>query len=366
MNRPATRKKPRLANVELRNNQQKSVRAAKISSGSARCLLAESYSPPTTRSTQTRLDFSNVVSNEICVSQEDKNPMTKLRWLLAIPVMLAATLMIAPATAEAATIRDRGGMFSKDALQQAKALLDKIERSSGVPIVIETIDAIPGLPANAPAERRRRAIDDLAVERDKAIGDEGIYLLMSKRDHVMSHVLVRKRLADVLPIEKRDAIRDAFVADFKKEGGYDTGLLDGAAPSKRLSREFPSAGAAVAAHGGGVERAPRRADGGRMPAGRSTFGAFLMIILGIFGVLLVLRLIGGLFNRNAGQGYPGAGGMGCARTRNGGRAGLWRVRLRRTRGRILLRHAGRARRSACRQLAIRPVHRRPARTVRLG
>ena len=60
---------------------------------------------------------------------------------------------------------------------------------------------------------------DLAVERDKAIRDEGIYLLISKRDQVMSHVLVRERLADVLPIGKRDAIRDAFVAEFKKEGG---------------------------------------------------------------------------------------------------------------------------------------------------
>ena len=35
-----------------------------------------------------------------------------------------------------------------------------------------------------------------------------------------------------------------------------------------------------------------------------------MIIVGIFGVLLVLRLIGGLFNRSAGQGYPGQAGMG--------------------------------------------------------
>ena len=46
---------------------------------------------------------------------------------------------------------------------------------------------------------------------------------------MISHVLVRERLADVLPIEKRDAIRDAFVEEFKKEGAYDAGLLKGAA-----------------------------------------------------------------------------------------------------------------------------------------
>ena len=75
--------------------------------------------------------------------------------------------------------------------------------------------------ASRRARRRQsdgQAIDVLAKERDKAIRDEGIYLLISKRDHVMSHVLIRERLADVLPIGKRDAIRDAFVEEFKKDG----------------------------------------------------------------------------------------------------------------------------------------------------
>ena len=46
--------------------------------------------------------------------------MTNLRWLLAVPVMLAATLVAAPATVEGATIRDRAGMFSKDAVEKAE------------------------------------------------------------------------------------------------------------------------------------------------------------------------------------------------------------------------------------------------------
>ena len=76
--------------------------------------------------------------------------MINLRWLLAIPVMLAATLVAAPPATQAATIRDRAGMFSKDAVKKAEALLDKVERASGVPIVIETIDAIPGLDEECP------------------------------------------------------------------------------------------------------------------------------------------------------------------------------------------------------------------------
>ena len=43
-------------------------------------------------------------------------------------------------------------------------------------------------------------------------------------------------------------------------------------------------------------------------------GTFLLIMLGIFGVLLVLRLLGGLFGRSAGAGYPNQmGGMGMPR-----------------------------------------------------
>jgi hypothetical protein len=246
--------------------------------------------------------------------------MINLRWLLAVPVMLAAATVAAPATAADATIRDRGGMFSKEAVKKAEAVLEKVVHASGIPIVIETIDAIPDLEANAPTQQRRRAIDLLARERDRAIRDEGIYLLISKRDHVISHVLVRERLADALPIGKRDAIRDAFVEDFKHEGGYDAGLLNGARAIEKALEGVSVRGAGLA-HGAGVARAQHRADGGRVPAGRSTMGTFLMIIVGIFGVLLVLRLIGGLFNRSAGPGFPGQSGMGMPRPGMGGGPG---------------------------------------------
>jgi uncharacterized protein len=251
-------------------------------------------------------------------SQEDHNSMTTFRRLLAIPVMMAATLVAAPRAVDAASVRDRAGMFSKDAVKKAEALLNKVERASGVTTVIETIDAIPGVEKSTPPARRKLAIDELATARDRKIRDEGIYLLISKREHLISHVLVRERLADVLPIGKRDAIKDAFVEDFSK-GDFDAGLLNGA-----HAIESALTGVAVpgAAGGGVVERVQHRADGGRMAAGHSTFSTFLLIILGIFGVLLVLRLIGGLFNRSA-QGYPGAGGMGMPRPGMGGGSGYY-------------------------------------------
>ena len=162
----------------------------------------------------------------------------------------------------------------------------------------------------------------LATERDRKIHDEGIYLLISKREHLISHVLVRERLDDVLPIGKRDAIKDAFVAEFHK-GDFDAGLLNGV---KAIETALEGAHVRGASGGGAVVRAQHRADGGgggRAVAGRSTFTTFLLIIAGIFGVLLVLRLIGGLFNRSAGQGITGAGGMGMPRPGMGGGPGYY-------------------------------------------
>ena len=204
-------------------------------------------------------------------------------------------------------------MFSSDIVKKAQARVDKIEKATHIPIVIETIDEIPGLERNAPASERRKAIDELAVRRDKAIRDEGIYILISKNDHVISHVLVRERLASLLPIEKRDAIRDAFVAEFKSKN-FDGGLMR-AVQTIESSLEGASVGHKGARAPAAVPlpiHNPARA--GRAGGGQSMMGTFLLIVLGIFGVLLVLRLLGGLFGRSAGAGYPGQmGGMGMPR-----------------------------------------------------
>jgi uncharacterized membrane protein YgcG len=228
--------------------------------------------------------------------------MANLRWLFAISVALAAMVVSTPV--QAATIRDSAGMFSPAVVKKLEAQLDRLERTTKIPVVIETIDAIPGLDKEAPKAVRRKAIDQLAVKRDKAIRDEGIYLLISKQDHVFSPVLIRERYAALLPIEKRDAIRDALVEEFKKEN-YDAGLTRAVETIEQSLEK-----ATVVNRGAkGAAALPRRAE-----ASHSTMGTFLLILLGIVGVLLVLRVLGGLLSRNANSGYPGQmGGMGMQR-----------------------------------------------------
>jgi len=213
---------------------------------------------------------------------------------------------LAVSQVEASEIRDRAGMFSAEAVKKARAELDRTEQKTGIPVLIETIDAIPGLEKDAPASTRRQAIETLAERRAREAGNEGVYLLLSKADKVTSQVLVRQRFEPHLPREARQAVRDAMLAEFKS-GNYDKGLLRAVETMDRSLASAPSGALRLRPDAAApAPAAPRRANA---EGGKFGIGSLLMIGLGIFGVLLLLRVLGGLFNRSSG-GYPAGMGMG--------------------------------------------------------
>ncbi|HZW33779.1 MAG TPA: TPM domain-containing protein [Isosphaeraceae bacterium] len=232
--------------------------------------------------------------------------MTIPRWLLAISIALTAWVTAA-APARAASIRDGAGMFRPEAVEKAKARLDRLERASGIPVVIETIEALPGVEKQASKESKERAVNEEADRRDRAIRDEGIYILISKRDRVISNTHIRARLERILPEAKRDAIRKAFVEEFRHQD-FDGGLnravqtIEECLEGVRVSNRRAQGPAGVPAPLG---------RGGRAGGGSSMLGTILLIGLGILAVLVLLRILGGLFGRSAGAGYPNQmGGLG--------------------------------------------------------
>jgi uncharacterized protein GlcG (DUF336 family) len=127
-------------------------------------------------------------------------------------------LVVSPSLAavqSSSSIRDSAGLFSKEALRQAEAELQKVERSTRIPVVVETVESLRGEP-----------IEEEAMKRARQLGSGGVYILMSKDDHKLSSILIRRQLADRLPEAKRGAIRDAIVEDFRKRA-FDAGLLRG-------------------------------------------------------------------------------------------------------------------------------------------
>ena len=137
----------------------------------------------------------------------------------------------------AAEIRDRAGLFGSEAVKKAETVLDRIERRTNIPVVIETIEAIPGLGRDSSASEKRTAVERLAEQRAREIGYEGVYLLISKNDHVFSRVLVQERFDSLLPLEKRQEVRDTLTREFKG-GHFDEGLLKTTALLDRRSRRL--------------------------------------------------------------------------------------------------------------------------------
>ena len=112
------------------------------------------------------------------------------------------------------------------------------------------------------------------------------------------------------PLKSRDAIQEAFLKEFKNHGNYDGGLMNGVKAIEH-SLEGVSCQARPHTPAGHMHGLPTEPARGRR---RSIHHRHISVDpRGDFGVLLVLRLVGGLFGRSAGAGYPGQGGMGMPR-----------------------------------------------------
>src|SRR4051812_35736816 len=98
--------------------------------------------------------------------------MVKRCWPIAIPV---AVFLLGTA-AWGSAIKDEAKLFSPQVVEEARSHLDRLERATDVPVVIETIEHIPGFEdRGATADEKRGAINRWAERRDSHIRDEGIY-----------------------------------------------------------------------------------------------------------------------------------------------------------------------------------------------
>ncbi len=205
------------------------------------------------------------------------------RRILAIAILLA----MSGSAATASEIRDNAGMFSNEAKQKAKAILDRAEETYKVPTTIETVASIGDL-----------TINEATLGRAKKERQQGVYVLLAKKEHKLDEVDLGNLLGSM---EHRKEIIATFVSSMKK-GDFDAALVNGAetiaseiaaAPRKTNNRR--------AGGGGGVAVPPAGRNGGG-----SGLGFFLTIGLIILAVLIGVRLLGALFGggaRAAGGGY---------------------------------------------------------------
>jgi uncharacterized protein len=219
------------------------------------------------------------------------------RWLLAIPLAFAVTI----GSAAASSIRDEAGLFSADAVRQAEARLNEIEGETKVTTTIETIPSLDGQPIN-----------QVAVGRARAVGGEGLFILIPKQEHEI-WILASRHYIKSITAAHRQAIEKAFGSSFHK-GDFDAGLKAGV---ESIGRELTAAQAESGGHLRQAQAPPAGPIRGGRPMARPGGGSFglstlLMIGLVIIAVLVGIRLLGSLFGGGQRAYGPGAGqpGMG--------------------------------------------------------
>ncbi|HWE40128.1 MAG TPA: TPM domain-containing protein [Isosphaeraceae bacterium] len=247
--------------------------------------------------------------------------MFQTRRLLALPLALGLGLAALPAAAPASEVRDAGHLFSPEAVHKAQEQLDRIERAHKIPVTIETIPSLRGAVTEEEYARWKgkkpvEVINLLAERTDREAGGKGVYILIDKKEHVLSNVLIPNRLERRLTRSKRAEIREAITDEFKKKD-FDGGLLRGV---KRIGQALDETRGESARAGGvgpvarrvppaGPGAGPRPVPQAPNAKGSSGMSAFIIIILVILAVVIGLRLLGSLFGAGR-SGYAGPQRMG--------------------------------------------------------
>jgi glc operon protein GlcG len=134
------------------------------------------------------------------------------------PLALLAFLSLAaaPCSAQApSAIVDGAGMFSADAIKQAKVELARIDRTYRMTLTIETITSLKG-----------QTIDEAAVRKAEALGHKGIFILIAEREHKVEVLASPRVFREELGNARRTEIQDAFTEEFRKTR-IDSGLQKG-------------------------------------------------------------------------------------------------------------------------------------------
>ena len=107
-------------------------------------------------------------------------------------------------------------MFDADAIAAAQEKLERIERETKIPIVIETIETL-----------QRESIDEEADRLARELGFPGIFTIIARKERRVDVVASQKYQA-ALAKKRREAIRSAFIAGFRHQD-FDEGLRLGVA-----------------------------------------------------------------------------------------------------------------------------------------
>ena len=109
--------------------------------------------------------------------------------------------------------RHGGDVLDRDP-QESPGIAEKLEKSTGVPVLVETIETLKG-----------ETIDEAAARHARRSGTQGVFILIARKESKIE-VLTSRRCAQALPLLSRARVRSAFIEPFRKSN-FDEGLKKG-------------------------------------------------------------------------------------------------------------------------------------------
>ena len=113
-------------------------------------------------------------------------------------------------------ILDPAGMFTPAAEEEARRKLQTLELETSVPVLIQVVESLDGLP-----------IEEATLKAARQAGDTGVFVLIARHEKKL-WLLVRRQFRHRLPEDRQAAVREAIMNAFQK-GDFDNGLMAGVA-----------------------------------------------------------------------------------------------------------------------------------------
>lgn len=212
-----------------------------------------------------------------------------------IMALLVLFVLVAPGIAQAKVV-DQAGLFNASTISQLDQRISAIKSTYGRDVLIVTVPSLGGRTIPQVAS----SFINVPVEQIS-----GVYIFIAKQEKKVD-VAVGANTVNVIPPARKDEIKQQIISQFKG-GSFDQGILAGMNAIEtdfRTTAAAPNRSVVPVSNGAPVTPAEHRSSGG------FSFLWLILIVVGVFVVINIIRSLARGASGGYGGGVPGSPGYG--------------------------------------------------------